>query len=157
MKTAAFQKRKGYLVMGGGGLLTAAVYLGLSFRLPFGEMDQPGAAIFPVLVGIVLVVASLTTLWEGWRMDRAEEVDLPGGADIRRLLILIGLLLGYFLALPWLGQIVSSLLFCMLLIRVLSHLGWTRIVAYSLTISISLYAVFVILLKVPMPRGIWMF
>ena len=157
MKTAAFQKRKGYLVMGGCGLLAAAVYLGLSFQLPFGEMDQPGAAIFPALVGIILAVASFATLREGWWMDRAEEIDLPMGVDIRRLLILIGLLLGYFLALPWLGQIISSLLFCTLLMRVLSRLGWTRIVAYSLTISITLYAVFVVLLKVPMPRGIWIF
>ena len=56
MKTAAFQKRKGYLVMGGGGLVAAAVYLGLSFRLPFGEMDQPGAAVFPVVVGVILML-----------------------------------------------------------------------------------------------------
>ena len=70
-------------------------------------------------------------------MDRDEQVDLPAGADLRRLLSLIGLLLGYFLALPWLGQIISSMLFCALLMRVLSDLGWTRIVAYSLVISIA--------------------
>jgi putative tricarboxylic transport membrane protein len=157
MKKAAFQKRKGYLVMGGGGLFAAAVYLGLAFRLPFGEMDQPGAAIFPVVVGVILMVASLATMWEGWRLDRDEQVDVPAGADLRRLLSLIGSLLGYFLTLPWLGQIISSILFCTLLMRVLTDLGWTRIVAYSLMISISLYSVFVMLLKVPMPRGIWGF
>ena len=120
-------------------------------------MDQPGAAIFPVVVGLILMFASLTTLWEGWRIDRNERVDLPAGADLRRLLSLIGLLLGYFLALPWLGQIICSMLFCALLMRNLSDLGWTRIVAYTLVISISLYALFVVLLKVPMPRGIWTF
>ena len=157
MKTAAVQKRKGYLVIGGCGLAAAAVYLGLAFRLPFGEMDQPGAAIFPVVVGLILMFASLTTLWEGWRIDRNEQVDLPAGADLRRLLSLIGLLLGYFLALSVLGQIISSMLFCALLMRSLSDLGWTRIAAYSLVISISLYALFVVILKVPMPRGIWTF
>jgi len=120
-------------------------------------MDQPGAAIFPVVVGLILMFASLTTLWEGWRIDRNERVDLPAGTDLRRLLSLIGLLLGYFLALSVLGQIISSMLFCALLMRSLSDLGWTRIAAYSLVISISLYALFVVILKVPMPRGIWTF
>ena len=85
MKAAALRKRKGYLVMGGGGLLAAAVYLGLAVQLPFGEMDQPGAAIFPVVVGVILTLASLATLREGWRMDRNAQIDLPAGAEFGRL------------------------------------------------------------------------
>jgi putative tricarboxylic transport membrane protein len=157
MKTTSFRKRKGYLTMGSGGVFIAAIYLGISFQLPFGQMDQPGAAVFPVAVGVILLLASLTTLWEGLRMDRGEQVSLPAGEDLRRMLSLIGLLLSYFLALPWLGQIISSTLFGILLMRVLSDLGWPRIVAYALVISIALYAVFVMLLKVPMPRGILLF
>ena len=48
-----------------------------------------------------------------------------------RLAGLIGLLLGYVVVLPWLGQIVSSMVFCAVLMRVLSGLGWTRVVVYS--------------------------
>lgn len=151
------QKRKGYLAMGGGGLGAAAVYLGLAFRMPFGEMDQPGAAVFPVAVGVILALASLATLREGWRLDRGAQIALPAGADLGRLVGLIGLLLGYVVALPWLGQIVSSMVFCAVLMRVLSDLGWTRIVVYSAIIAIGLYAVFVRLLQVPMPHGIWVY
>jgi hypothetical protein len=67
---------------------------------------------------------------------------------------MIGLLAAYYFALPWLGQMVSSTLFCVLLMRVLSTISWPRIVAYSLAVSIALYLVFVHLLKVPMPRGV---
>ena len=109
------------------------------------------------VLGITLLAASLTTLWEGWRMDRDERVDAPAGADLRRLLALVGLLAGYVLALPWLGQIIGSTVFCALLMRVLSDLGWTRILVYSLIISVALYGVFVFLLKVPMPRGMLVF
>ncbi len=153
MKTTSLQKRNAYLVMGGIGLFFAAGYLAMSFQLPFGQMDKPGAGVFPVIVGIILMLASLTTMWEGLQLDKAEQVDLPAGADRKRLLSLIGLLFGYFLALPWMGQIISSTLFCILLIRVLSDLSWLRIVEYSLAMSIALYVVFVFLLKVPMPRG----
>lgn len=153
MKTTSLQKHKAYLWTGGIGLFFAAGYLGMSFQLPFGRLDQPGAGVFPVIVGVMLMLASLAAMWEGWQMDKAEHIDLPAGADRKRLLSLIGLLFGYFVALPWLEQIISSTLFCILLMRVLSDLSWSRIVAYSLVISTALYVVFVLLLKVPLPRG----
>lgn len=157
MKITPFPKRMGYLLMGAAGLVVAAGYLGLSVQLPFGQMDQPGAAIFPVVTGVLLVLASLVTLWEGWRTARAEQVAFPAGADRRRLLGLIALLLGYVLALPWLGQIVTSSLFCIVLMRILSPLSLPRIVVYALLMSGTLYGVFVFLLKVPMPRGVLFF
>jgi putative tricarboxylic transport membrane protein len=151
--TSSLQKRKGYLVIGGIGLFFAAGYLGLSFQLPFGQLEQPGAAVFPLIAGVLLLLGSLATMWEGWKMEKAEQVDFPAGADLKRLLSLIGLLLGYFLALPWLGQLIGSMLFCVLLMRVLSGLAWPRIVLYSAVMTGALYAVFIYLLKVPMPRG----
>jgi putative tricarboxylic transport membrane protein len=157
MKPSLIQKCKGYLIIGGIGLVFSAGYLGMSFQFPFGQLDQPGAGVFPVIVAVILILACLTTLWEGWQMDKAVQVDLPDGTDRKRLLSLIGLLFGYILMLPWLGQIIVSMLFCVLLLRVLSDLGWLRILAYSLVMSIALYAAFVILLKVPMPRGMLVF
>ncbi|MBI4292352.1 MAG: tripartite tricarboxylate transporter TctB family protein [Betaproteobacteria bacterium] len=153
MTTTSLQKRNAYLVIGASGLLLAAGYLGMSFQLPFGQLDQPGAAVFPIIVGATLIVASLMTLWEGWQMDRAEQVEFPAGTDRKRLFGLLALLLAYFLALPWVGQFIGSTLFCILLMRVLSDLGWARIVAYSLALAIALHVAFVILLKVPMPRS----
>ena len=157
MKTTSVQKRKVYLVMGGLGLFFAVGYLGLSFQFPFGQLDQPGAAVFPIMVGVILILASLATMWEGWQMDKTVLVELPAGEDRKRVLSLIGLLLGYFITLPWLGQITSSTLFLILLMRVLSELSWPRLVVYSLAMSLALYAVFIFLLKVPMPRGLLVF
>jgi putative tricarboxylic transport membrane protein len=154
MKTNSIQKHNAYLAAGGIGLIIAIGYLGMSFRLPFGQIDQPGAAVFPVIVGVILIAASLAAMWEGWRMDKAEQVEVPAGAGRKRLLSLLGLLFAYFLALPWLGQIITSTLFCIFLMRVLSDTSWLRIVAYSLMISIGLHIVFVHFLHVPMPRGV---
>ena len=125
----------------------------MAFRLPFGELARPGASVFPIMVGVLLALASLSTVWEGWRTNIGEHVEFPAGQDRLRLLVLIGSLLVYILALPWLGQILASTLFLILLMRVLSEVSWPRITAYSLVISGTLYAVFVRLLNVPMPRG----
>lgn len=154
MKTTALNKRNAYLVFGGAGLLLAAVYLGLSFRLPFGQLDRPGAAVFPVVVGCVFALASLATIWEGWRMGESDPIDLPAGADRWRLLGLVGLLFGFFLVLPWLGQVVSGAIFSLLLMRLLSNLGWLRIAVYAVVLSVAMDLVFVRLLGVPLPRGV---
>jgi putative tricarboxylic transport membrane protein len=153
MKTTALQKSKSCLVLGGIGLFLAVGYLWMSFRLPFGKMDQPGAALFPVIVGVVLATASLITMWEGWKMNKADQIQWPAGSDRMRLLRTIGLLFGYFLLLPLLGQIITSTVFCTLLFRVLSKISWSRVVVYSLMMSIALNIVFVFMFKIPMPRG----
>lgn len=154
MNVIRLQKRKGYLVTGAGGLVLSAGYLGLSVQLPFGELARPGASLFPIMVGALLAVASLSTLWEGWRTASAEQVELPAGRDARRLLVLVGALFVYIVALPWLGQVIASSLFLVLLMRVLSDTSWIRVIAYALIISGTLYAVFVRMLSVPMPRGL---
>jgi putative tricarboxylic transport membrane protein len=154
MRVARLQKRKGYLAIGAGGLVLSAGYLGMAVRLPFGELARPGASLFPIVVGVILAFASLSTLWEGWRTPSAERVEFPAGRDRLRLLVLVGALVVYIVALPWLGQIIASSLFLILLMRALSDAGWPRVIAYSLTISGALYVVFVRLLDVPMPRGV---
>jgi putative tricarboxylic transport membrane protein len=153
MKISSVKKRNGYIVIGVGGFLFAAGYLVMSLELPFGQMDQPGAAVFPVIVSAIMMLACLLTLQEAWRMSKTLEVGLPVGTDRTRLSTMMGLLLGYIVLLPWLGQLVCSIVFFVVMLRSLSDLGWFRIAVYSLALSLALYVAFIVVLKVPMPRG----
>ena len=147
-------KRGAYLATGAIGVALAAGYLALARRLPMGEMDQPGAGVFPVIVGILVLLASLAVLWEGWRMPADATVEMPAGADAGRVACLLGLIVGYVVLLPWLGQLVGSFLFCLLLVRLLSGQGWVRAAIPAAAIAAAAYLVFVRLLQVQMPRGI---
>lgn len=153
MPVTAVQKRKGYIAIGGVCLLLGAAYLGLAVELPFGTLDQPGAAVFPVLVGTLMIVISLVTVWEGWRMLSGDAAEFPLGEDLRRLVGLVAALLVYFIALPWVGQLIGSACFATALVRLLSGKGWLRCAAYGVIIAILLHVVFVVALKVTMPRG----
>lgn len=154
METTSMGKRHGYLWIGGAGACFALAYLWGAFDLPFGQIDQPGAAVFPIVVGVILLLSSIAAIWEGFKTGKNEKVAFPAGIGRKRLQALFGLLLGYFLVMPWLGHVISSALFCILLMRALSDLGWARIIAYSIAITASLYVVFVIMLKLPLPRGL---
>lgn len=157
MKRVHIPRSKGYIATGGVGMVIAIAYLGLALELPLGRLSQPGAAVFPVMVGVILLIGSLAAVWEGWRMDNAAQLQFPAGADLRRLFGLIGLLFAYLLTLPWLGQLTGSVLFSIALMRILSSLSWIRVLIYSLAISVGTYALFVYFLKVPMPPGVLAF
>lgn len=145
----------GYIGAGIVGILLSSGYLHMTLELPMGEMDQPGAGVFPLLVAGILFVASVSALWEGWqRRENSPALDLPEGSDRTRLLKMIGLLLIYFLAIPWAGFSLSSILFCTLLIRLLSTLGWKRCLLYSFLMTAVIHLIFITILKVPMPAGV---
>ena len=151
----ALTRSSGYMGAGIVGILLSAGYLRMTLDLPMGEMDQPGAGVFPLLVGAVLLVASISALWEGWHTrSSSEALDLPQGVDRARLLKLIVLMLVYFLAMPWAGYTLSSIVFCILLIRLLSELTWQRCTTYAFIMTSVVYLIFISILKVPMPAGI---
>jgi putative tricarboxylic transport membrane protein len=154
MNSASIAKRRGHLVLGGAGVLLSMVYLGASLQLPFGRMATPGEALFPVLSAVVLFGASLATIWEGWRMEPSEQVELLAGANLQRLLGLLGLIVGYLLALPWVGNLIARTTFVALLIRLRSGVTWPRSIAYAVTMAVAIHVVFVTVLNVPMPRGV---
>ena len=154
MNARACSKRNAYLFVGGLGLLGAATYLACALQLPFGQLDQPGAAVFPLFVSALVALTSLLTLYEGLMMPRDDLVALPTRQGLGNLLRMIGLLLGYLIALPWLGQLHSSLLFACLFMRLLSPVSWMRAISYGAAMALLLYVAFVVLLKVQMPRGV---
>jgi predicted small integral membrane protein len=147
-------KSRSYVVLGGFGVIMSVCYFMASLQLPFGKIDMPGAALFPVFSSVVLLIASITTIWEGYSMDRSEKVNLPLGPSLRRLLYFISLLAAYLVALPWVGDMIAGTTFAGLLILVLSKIGWKRSVTYALIMAVTIHVIFVIILKVPMPRGV---
>ena len=157
MTPSSCSKRNAYIAIGGLGLLGAATYLACAWQLPFGQLDQPGAAVFPIFVSILVALTSLMTLYEGLMTRLEDQVALPTRQGLGNLLRMVGLMLCYLLALPWLGQLLSSLLFACLFMRMLSPVSWARSIFYGAVMAGLLYFAFVVLLKVQMPRGVLLF
>lgn len=151
----AMSRSQGYIGAGIVGVLLSSGYLHMTLELPMGEMDQPGAGVFPLLVAGILFAASLSALWEGWRnRNNSPALELPEGVGRARLLKLIGLLLIYFVAIPWAGFSLSSIFFCTVLIRLISELSWLRSAIYAFLMTAAIHVIFITILKVPMPAGI---
>lgn len=155
MQSVQWSRGKGYIVVGAVGICLAVLYLALSFQMPMGKVRQPGAGVFPVISGFLLLLGSVSALWEGLKIRKSESVELPAGSDLLRLLVVLGGILAYLVLLPILGQLISSSIFCFLLIRALSTLNIWRVALYALLMAGTAYLLFVRFLMLPMPAGIF--
>ncbi len=146
-------------------LLLCALYVTNAWQtLSVGRWHKPGAAIFPLALGALLAISGLSVLFER-RGDGAMPASfaLPAGADLGRLLRLLGAFALYFLAMPFIGNMVASALFLFASMWLLSDdptRSLLRLAIYAIAIALCFEWFFVRLLKVQMPGGVfrqWLF
>ena len=148
-------------------LLLAAVYVVDAWQsLSLGRWHKPGAEIFPVAVGVLLALSAISVLLE--RHGGADDpmpttFSLPSGADLRRLLLVLGAFAVYFLAMPVIGNMAASALFLLASMWLLSDdpgRSLVRLATYAVVIALCFELFFVRLLKVQLPGGLirqWLF
>ena len=134
--------------------------------LSVGRWHKPGAAIFPIAVGILLAISAISVLLEkhgGAGDPMPATFSLPDGADLRRLLTVLAAFAIYFLAMPLIGNMIASALFLLASMWLLSDdpkRSVPRLALYAAVIALSFEVFFVRLLKVQMPGGVfrqWLF
>ena len=143
---------KGRLVAACVGLLLSLGYLWQALQLPFGTESRPGAALFPVTVGIAFAVVSVLTAAEALRM-RPEQVtlDLPRGPVLRKMLLVVAALVGLLVLLPVLGLLPSGAAFSVVVLRIMGARSWHRAALYGCVLGAAVYLVFAVLLDVSFP------
>jgi hypothetical protein len=148
-------------------LLLAAVYTAGAWQtLSMGRWHKPGAAIFPIAVGLLLAISAVSVLLE--RHRGAEDpmpatFSMPAGNDLKRLLLVLAAFATYFVAMPLLGNMTASAFFLLATMWLLSDdpdKSVLRLAVYGVVSALAFELFFVRLLKVQMPAGVfrqWLF
>lgn len=149
-------KRKGRLVVGGLGLLLGLWFTWYTWaNVPMGTQERPGAGVFPLIIGILMIVVSVLTLAEAWFTDKVSgELDLPKGARLRPVLQMSAALILFVAFYQFLGQYISSILFMIAALSFLGTRSMLRNVLYGTAIGIGISAFFMELLGVRLPDGL---
>ena len=137
-------------------LVTAIVYLTMAVRLPFGAIAKPGPGFYPVIVAVFAIVVALAATALAFRRapDARAEIGGLDPAARRRVLISTVALIGFCLAMPWIGYPVAAFLFVTIVLRYLGG-RWATALLTGAFASAGSYGIFAVLLDVPLPRGPW--
>lgn len=140
--------------------ITALAVLALAFASSFESMrlgltrgDQPGPGLFPLLTagGAALLAAFLFGVDRG--TSSSSPPSWPRGENLKRIGIFFAALLLYVYLAQYLGFVLSTLGFLVLLFRYPGRCGWKLTLAVSVLTVAMLQVGLVNLLGASLPRG----
>lgn len=142
------------------GLIAFAVwYAWQTSKLPLRDImpHAPGPSFFPWLIVFAVLALSTALLIQGIRQRHHDKAD-PSVAEIPiKVLAALACFFVYLVALPYLGFIVSSILFFAALMVFYGSRNPVLIAAASIAIPVILFALFRYAFQVILPRGIFSF
>jgi len=128
-------------------LLGAAGAVG-SVQLGLGEVTAPGAGLWPFTICVLIVLCSAALLIGGRRFWDAEAFSRNS------LVVAIGVLtlVALVIALPYVGFEIPCALLCFVWLRFLGGEKWWVSIVISLGITLAFWLIFVLALRIPLPR-----
>jgi putative tricarboxylic transport membrane protein len=147
-------------IIGAAALLLAAVYLYATAQIPTLEIGDPlGPKAFPILLGIVLIIAAIVLFIETLKADGVSAEAAP--AESRRHLWLIGGVTAwtavYFGLFDRAGYLVATVVYLLTMMAVFNRGKWVANVLTTVLWAVGSYVLFVKILGVSLPAGLLSF
>jgi putative tricarboxylic transport membrane protein len=138
------------------GFMFGLAYLLEALSYSRGTMAQPGPGLYPLLLGILILLGSLGTGLEIMfrRFEKEKDAIWPRGANGRRLLTVLAASLAYAFLLPYLGHPVIATLITFVVLQVMGVRSWPLKITLALLIGLGSYYLFAKLLTIPLPMGV---
>jgi hypothetical protein len=135
------------------GLITTV----LSLEMPIGTFRMAGTGMFPLILGILLMVLSamfvLKIFIQGKERQVKKEISIESSESPRTLILFLGTMVLVTLFFNKLGYPLSAFLLMLALLRVLGVKRWTLTLPLSFMTAVACYFLFVQWLKIPLPKG----
>jgi putative tricarboxylic transport membrane protein len=148
-------------------ILFSSIFLIYTTRYPLDDWENPGPAVFPLLLGSVLLLLAAWQLIHAFLSPKAARRLRGKGSMITavkaffldnqgeaKVLILTSFLILYILMVQWIGFFVSTFLLVILSSRLMESKGLMRPIALSVGVCLFCYFLFEVWIKLSFPRGI---
>ena len=137
--------------------LFGAVTTVLSLGMPVGTFRKSGTGLFPLCLGILLIVLSGLFLLQLFLKDHAagkRELIVRTPGSLKQLILFFGAMVLVTLLFNRLGYPLSSFLLMLALLKTLGMKRWSLNILLSLGTAAVCYFLFVQWLNIPMPKGL---
>ena len=123
--------------------------------------QQMGDAFWPRLVLLVLiglsVILILQSVLKGKKKESMGKAAAEESSDRPIMLKTMGAMVLYVLCIPYLGFLVSTFLVLIVFSHLMGDRKTSRMVYFSLGMTVAAYLVFGLLIYTALPRGVWIF
>jgi putative tricarboxylic transport membrane protein len=130
------------------------IYFATALGYPMGTLAQPGPGRFPVIVGALLIIASIGSFFGDWLKPTPGEVSLPKGKELGRVIAIIAGAIAYVIILPYVGHVLSSMVLVFVVLQSMGLSSWLSKIGITIAVALGSYYLFDVLLQVPLPKGI---
>ncbi len=139
-------------------LIFGAITTALSLRMPIGTFRAAGTGLFPLCLGLLLMILASTFLLNLRVQASSPQAQSEAGLheapeSQRQMLLFLGAIILATLLLDPLGYPLSALVLLVALLRILGVTQWRMNLLISGVTSGVAYVVFVHWLKIPLPMG----
>lgn len=150
--------KRGEIIAGIVILIFGGITVILSLRMPIGTFRAAGTGLFPLLLGILLMILSVLFLFNLLlRKEKdLEEKEAPVEASpgsIKPVILFLGMMALATLFLNSLGYPLIAFLLMAALLKILGMKRWPVNILLSLATAAASYFLFVQWLKIPLPKG----
>jgi putative tricarboxylic transport membrane protein len=144
------------------GFVWLVVSLGIiasTWQYPFGTLGKPGTGFVPLLSGVIMTGLSLGIILQA--VFRAKEGEKEKGKSSflndrwPKLVVTLIILFSYAFLLDILGFVLATFALVLFLLKIVEPTKWHSALLQAVVTTGACYLLFYIVLKVPMPRGIW--
>lgn len=129
-----------------------------SFKMSIGTFRMPGTGMFPLLLGILLMVLSGVFILKISLQNKKIIADKGSTSEIQgfpiKLIIFFGAMALATAFFKQLGYPLTSFLLMIALLRTLGNRNWGFIFLLSFLTAVVSYFLFVQWLKIPLPKGL---
>ena len=131
-----------------------------SVRLSLGDFHNPGPGFLPFITGALLTGLSFVVFVQSGRSGKTKTEQRPFIVDRQKAwkaTLTVMALLAYAIGMDYLGFLVSTTIFLAFVLWVVEPQRWYIVIFGSALASVISFTIFEILLKSPLPRGIFDF
>ena len=129
----------------------------LSLRMPIGTFRMGGPGLFPLCLGIILMILSgafiLKIFFQGKKEQVEKEASIESSESPIQLILFLGAMALATLFFNKLGYPLISFLLMLGLLRILGIKRWGLNILISVVTAAGSYFLFVKWLDIPMPKG----
>ncbi len=136
--------------------LFGAITILFSLKMPIGTFRMAGTGMFPLILGILLMILSGTFVLRifFWKEERVKnEASVESSGSPAQLILFLSTMVLATLFFNQLGYPLTSFLLMLALLKVLRVKRWGLNILISVVTAVGSYFLFVKWLEIPMPKG----